>query len=68
MQTAEVHIRGIITIEDLHKVVNAGQLSELRTGGVIAGEEICGGEPGGNYTIWKFDYIDGHRDVWYTLN
>ena len=68
MQTAEESIRGIISIENLHKVVNAGQLSELRTGGVIAGEEIYGGQAGGEYTIWKLDYIDGHREMWYTLN
>ena len=68
MYTAGESTNRIISMENLHKVVNAGGLSELRTGGVVAGSEICGGEVGGEYTLWKLDYMDGHRELWYTLN
>lgn len=68
MQTAEERIIGIISMERLHEIVNAGGLSGLCTGGVFAGAQIQDGQPGGEYTLWKLEYIGGHREQWYTLN
>lgn len=68
MQTAESVVNGIISMERLHEIVNAGGLCGLCTGGVIAGAQIRGGQPEGEYTLWKLEYIGGHREQWYTLN
>lgn len=68
MQTAEGHASEIISMERLHQIVNAGGLSGLCTGGVVAGTQIPGGQPEGEYTLWKLEYIGGQREQWYTLN
>jgi len=68
MQKTEDRISQIISMERLHEIVNAGGLSGLCTGGVVCGADIRGGEPDGEYTLWKLEYIGGHREQWYTRN
>ena len=68
MQKTEDRISQIISMERLHEIVNAGGLSGLCTGGVVCGTDIRDGEPDGEYTLWKLEYIGGHREQWYTRN
>ena len=68
MVKTEERVGQIISMERLHEIVNAGGLSGLCTGGVICGTEIRGGQPDGEYTLWKLEYLSGRREQWYTLN
>lgn len=68
MQITEGKSGDIISMERLHQIVNAGGLCGLRTGGVFAGTQVRGGQPGEEYTLWKLEYISGQREQWFTLN
>jgi len=67
-QTRETAVDEVITMERLHQIVNSGGLCGLCTGGVFAGTQVGGGQPEKEYTLWKLEYVSGHREQWYTLN
>ena len=66
--TADSGAQQVISMERLHEIVNEGSLCGLCTGGVYAGTQVRGGQPEGEYTLWKLEYIGGRREQWYTLN
>ena len=67
MQAVDSMAKGIISMEELHEIVNSGVLCGLCTGGVFAGAQI-GAQPEQEYTLWKLEYDGGRREDWYTLN
>ena len=58
----------VVSMERLHKIVNSGRLSGLRTGGVFDGGEVGEDVPEGEYTLWILTYLDGRTEQVYTLD
>ena len=58
----------VVSMERLHKIVNSGRLSGLRTGGVFDGGQVGEDVPEGEYTLWILTYLDGRTEQVYTLD